>query len=93
MPDAAKQDITSTSVPTTTESPLAQELVQQAFHQQMRERIRNAVREVTEEVMCEELTLFLGAQWGESSPKRHGSFKNGAMAASIGSCLANMKKK
>jgi transposase-like protein len=38
---------------------------------------RNAVRVVIEEVMREELRLFLGAAWGESTPERKGS-RNGS---------------
>lgn len=77
MPDTAKKDTTSTSVPTTTESPVAQELVRQAFHQHLRAQIRSAVREVMEEVMREELTLFLGVPRGEPSPERKG-YRNGS---------------
>src|SRR5215472_7113254 len=62
---------------TTTESAPAQEVVQQGFHQQLRAHIRAAVQVVMEEIMREELTQFLGAQWGESTPARKG-YRNGS---------------
>jgi hypothetical protein len=56
----------TTSIPhPTTESP--QKMVQEAFHHHLREQIRDAVKIVMEEIMREELTQFLGAQWGEAS--------------------------
>ncbi len=42
----------------------------QSFHEYLRALTRNAVRVVIEEVMREELKQFLGAAWGESTPKR-----------------------
>ncbi len=49
---------------------------QQAFHEHLRALTRNAVRVVIEEVMREELKQFLGAAWGECTPKRKG-YRNG----------------
>jgi hypothetical protein len=49
---------------------------QQAFHQHLRAQDPRAVRTVLELVMREELDAFIGAAWGESSPKRKG-FRNG----------------
>jgi putative transposase len=54
-----------------------QEMVQEAFHQHLREQIRCAVKIVMEEIMREELTLFLGAEYGEVSPERKG-YRNGS---------------
>jgi putative transposase len=51
--------------------------VQQAFHQHLREQIRSAVQIVMEEIMSEELTQFLGAQWGECCAQRKG-YRNGS---------------
>jgi putative transposase len=66
----------TTSIPDlTTESP--QKIVQDAFHQHLREQIRGAVKLVMEEIMREELTLFLGAGYGEASPERKG-YRNGS---------------
>jgi transposase-like protein len=49
---------------------------QQAFHQYLRTLAQSAVRTVIEAVMREELDAFIGAGWGESSPKRKG-YRNG----------------
>ena len=78
MPVDKQQHTTLPPNPTTTEPSSAQEVVQHAFHQHLREQIRGAVQLVMEEIMREELTQFLGAQWGECSPQRkgyrHGSY-------------------
>jgi putative transposase len=50
---------------------------QESFHQHLRELIRGATRVVMEEIMQEEITLFLGAQWGESTSQRRG-YRNGS---------------
>ena len=47
------------------------------FHQHLRELIRGATRVVMEEIMQEELTQFLQAEWGESTPSRRG-YRNGS---------------
>jgi putative transposase len=75
MPIPKKQSTTSTN-PTATESSSSQHQVQQSFHQQLREHIRDATRVVMEEIMREELTQFLGAEWGECSAERKG-YRNG----------------
>jgi len=49
---------------------------QQAFHQHLRRLAQSAVRIVIETVMREELEQFIGAAWGECSPKRKG-YRNG----------------
>jgi putative transposase len=49
---------------------------QQAFHQHLRTLAQSAVRTVIELVMREELDAFIGAAWGECSPKRKG-YRNG----------------
>ena len=46
------------------------------FQQYLRTQIRHATRLVMEEIMQEELSAFLGAQWGECSPQRKG-YRNG----------------
>lgn len=76
MPVRKKQDTTSTN-PTTTESTSSQNQVQQSFHQQLREHIRDATRVVMEEIMREELTQFLGAEWGACCTERKG-YRNGS---------------
>lgn len=77
MPVDRSEHTTLTPDPTTVESSSVQEIVQQAFHQHLRAEIRSAVQVVMEEVMREELTQFLGAQWGECGPERKG-YRNGS---------------
>lgn len=77
MPVNKKEHTTPTPAPTTTESSSSQQLVQRTFHQHLREQIRSATQIVMEEIMREELTQFLGAQWGECSPERKG-YRNGS---------------
>jgi len=48
----------------------------QEFHQHLRTLAQSAVRIVIETVMREELDQFIGAAWGECSPKRKG-YRNG----------------
>ena len=50
---------------------------QQEFHQHLRALAQSAVRTVLEIVMREELDAFIGAAWGECSPKRKG-YRNGS---------------
>src|SRR5438132_8011153 len=45
---------------------------QQEFHQHLRALAQSAVRTVIELVMRQELDAFIGAAWGECSPKRNG---------------------
>lgn len=49
---------------------------QQTFHEHLRTLTQRAVRVVIEDVMREELKQFLGAAWGECTPKRKG-YRNG----------------
>jgi len=77
MPLDKPQHTTLPPTLTTTESPTAQEVVQQGFHQQLRAHIRAAVQVVMEAIMREELTQFVGAHWGESTPQRKG-YRNGS---------------
>ncbi len=72
MPIDKKEHTTLTSNLPTAESSTPQEVVQQAFHQHLRDQICGAVQLVMEEIMREELTQFLGAQWGENTPERKG---------------------
>ena len=69
MPLPNKKSTTSTTDPVAVE--------QQSFHDHLRALTRSAVRVVIEEVMREELTQFLGASWGESTPERKG-YRNGS---------------
>jgi len=49
---------------------------QQEFHLHLRTLAQGVVRRVIETVMIEELDAFIGAAWGECSPKRKG-YRNG----------------
>ena len=55
---------------------------QQEFHQHLRALAQSAVRTVLELVMREELDAFIGAAWGESSPKRKG-YRNGTYSRDL----------
>jgi putative transposase len=76
MPVSKKKRITPENPLSTSEpsSPLLPE--QQEFHQHLRALAQSAVRTVLELVMREELDAFIGAAWGECSPKRKG-YRNG----------------
>jgi putative transposase len=77
MPVSKKKCITPENPLSTSEpsSPMLPE--QQEFHQHLRTLAQSAVRTVIELVMREELDAFIGAAWGECSPKRKG-YRNGA---------------
>jgi putative transposase len=76
MPVAKKKRTTPETALSKSEqsSPLLPE--QQEFHQHLRALAQSAVRTVLELVMREELDAFIGAAWGECSPKRKG-YRNG----------------
>src|SRR6266571_5342054 len=75
MPVPKKKRITPENALSTSEpsSPLPE---QQEFQQHLRTLAQSAVRTVLELVMREELDAFIGAAWGECSPKRKG-YRNG----------------
>jgi putative transposase len=70
------KDTTSTPDPSTSDPSSLVVLEQHVFHQYLRGLAQSAVRIVLETVMREELDQFIGAAWGESSPKRKG-YRNG----------------
>jgi putative transposase len=76
MPLPKKKSTTSNSDPVVLEHPSPPLPEQQTFQEHLRTLTRNAVRVVIEEVMREELKQFLGAAWGESTPRRKG-YRNG----------------
>jgi putative transposase len=76
MPLPKKKSTTSNSDPVVVEQPSPPLPEQQTFQDHLRTLTRNAVRVVIEEVMREELKQFLGADWGESTPRRKG-YRNG----------------
>src|SRR6059058_355138 len=91
MPVAKKKRITSTSAPSTSEqmSPVLPQ--QQEFHQHLRTLARSAVRVVIEEVMREELDQFIGAAWGECSPKRRG-YRNGTYTRDLATATGRLEE-
>src|SRR5581483_611900 len=77
MPVHKKQHTTPDSDLTATETTAPSLPGQQEFHEHLRTLIRGATRIVMEEIMQEELSLFLRAEWGESTPTRQG-YRNGS---------------
>ncbi len=76
MPVSKKKRTTSETVLSKTEPSSPPLPEQQEFHQHLRALAQRAVRTVIELVMREELDAFIGAAWGECSPKRKG-YRNG----------------
>src|SRR5207245_883715 len=76
MPVSKKKRTTPTPDPSTSDpsSPVLPD--QQIFNQYLRTLAQRSVRTVIETVMREELDQFIGAAWGECSPKRKG-YRNG----------------
>jgi putative transposase len=73
----SKKKRTTWQTPLSKSEPSSQPLPeQQEFHQHLRALAQSAVRTVLELVMREELDAFIGAAWGECSPKRNG-YRNG----------------
>jgi putative transposase len=91
MPVDKQQHTTLTATPPTAQSSLAQEAVQQAFHQHLRAHIRDAVQVVMEEIMREELTQFVGAAWGESTPERKG-YRNGSYTRDLATASGQIQE-
>src|SRR6202162_3222724 len=77
MPVPKNQRITAENALSTSEASSLRVAEQQAFHQHLRTLAQSAVRTVLELVMREELDAFIGAAWGECSPKRKG-YRNGS---------------
>ena len=77
MPVSKKKRTTPETAPSMPEQPSLPMPEQQEFHRHLRALAQGAVRTVLEIVMCEELDAFIGAAWGECSPKRKG-YRNGS---------------
>ena len=90
MPVPQKKRITAENVLSTSEpsSPLLPE--QQAFHQHLQALAQSAVRTVLELVMREELDAFIGAAWGECSPKRKG-YRNGTYPRDLATATGRLE--
>jgi putative transposase len=76
MPVPKKKRTTSAPEPSTSDPSSLVLPEQHVFHHYLRTLAQSAVRVVIETVMREELDQFLGAAWGECSPKRKG-YRNG----------------
>jgi putative transposase len=77
MPAHKKKDTTPQSNGATSNGvPPTHQPMPENFHQYLRTEIRHATQMVMEEIMCEELSSFLGAKWGECTPERKG-YRNG----------------
>jgi len=63
---------------------------QQEFHQHLRILAQSAVRTVLELVMREELDAFIGAAWGECSPKRKG-YRNGSYTRDLATATGRLE--
>lgn len=77
MPVSKKKRTTPEDAPSLSEYPSLPMPEPQEFHQRLRVLAQSAVRTVLEIVMREELDAFIGAAWGECSPKRKG-YRNGS---------------
>jgi len=90
MPVPKNKRITAEKALSTSEpsSPLLPE--QQAFHQHLRALAQSAVRTVLELVMREELDAFIGAAWGECSPKRKG-YRNGTYTRDLATATGRLE--
>ena len=76
MPASKKKRTTVTPEPSMSDPSSPGLPEQHVFHQHLRHLAQSAVRIVIEAVMREELDAFIGAAWGERSPKRKG-YRNG----------------
>jgi putative transposase len=63
---------------------------QQEFHQHLSTLAQSAVRTVLELVMREELDAFIGAAWGECSPKRKG-YRNGTYTRGLATSTGRLE--
>jgi len=64
---------------------------QQEFQQHLRALAQSAVRTVLELVMREELDAFIGAAWGECSPKRKG-YRNGTYTRDLATAAGQLEE-
>ncbi len=90
MPVSKKKRTTSESTPSK-EEPSSPPLPEQhEFHQHLRVLAQSAVRTVLELVMREELDAFIGAAWGECSPKRKG-YRNGTYTRDLATATGRLE--
>jgi putative transposase len=90
MPASKKKGITPENVVSTPEPTAAGLPEQQEFHEHLRVLAQSAVRTVLELVMREELDAFIGAAWGECSPKRKG-YRNGTYTRDLATATGRIE--
>src|SRR5437763_10971223 len=90
MPVPKKKPITAENALSTSEASSLPLPEQQEFHQHLRALAQGAVRTVLELVMREELDAFIGAAWGESSPKRKG-YRNGTYTRDLATATGQLE--
>jgi putative transposase len=90
MPVPKKKRNTAENVLSTSEASSLPLPEQQEFHQHLRALAQSAVRTVLELVMREELDAFIGAGWGECSPKRKG-YRNGTYTRDLATATGRLE--
>src|SRR5216684_342275 len=91
MPVPKEKRITAENTLSTSEPSSPQLPEQQEFHQHLRALAQSAVRTVLELVMREELDAFIGAAWGECSPKRKG-YRNGTYSRDLATATGRLEE-
>src|SRR5579859_1507055 len=91
MPVPKKKRITAENTLSTSEPSSPGLPEQQEFHQHLRALAQSAVRTVLELVMREELDAFIGAAWGECSPKRKG-YRNGTYTRDLATATGRLEE-
>ncbi len=91
MPVSKKKGITPENVVSTPETSCPPLPEQQEFHQHLRALAQSAVQTVLELVMREELDAFIGAAWGECSPKRRG-YRNGTYTRDLATATGRLEE-
>jgi putative transposase len=88
----SKQKRTTSQTPLSKSEPSSPPLPeQQEFQQHLRALAQSAVRTVLELVMREELDAFIGAAWGECSPKRKG-YRNGTYTRDLATAAGQLEE-
>src|SRR5579864_3427587 len=90
MPVPKKKRITAEKTLSTSQASSPPLPEQQEFHQHLRALAQSAVRTVLELVMREELDAFIGAAWGECSPKRRG-YRNGTYTRDLATSTGRLE--
>src|SRR5207253_9202743 len=90
MPVPKKKRITAENALSTSEASSLPLPEQQEFHQHLRALAQSAARTFLELVMREELDAFIGAAWGECSPKRKG-YRNGTYTHELATATGRLE--